>query len=129
MEDGICAEVAPVLRVVVQRLDRQQPLKAMGLDSLMALELRNRLEHATGLTLSATIVWNYPTVTVLADHLASLMGIALEPDSAGGVEGRTGSSGPSMSEASTASQAELEAMLLDELAAVDRLLDVDGSSS
>lgn len=42
----------------------------MGLTSLLALELRNRLERALGRPLSATLAWNYPTVTKLAGHLS-----------------------------------------------------------
>jgi len=55
-----------------------KPLKSLGLDSLMALELRNRLEADLGLKLSATLVWNHPTVTALVPHLADRMGIPLE---------------------------------------------------
>ncbi len=50
----------------------------MGLDSLMALELRNRLEAETGLKLSATVAWNYPTVARLAEHLAERMDVPLD---------------------------------------------------
>ena len=35
----------------------------------MALELRNRLERHLRLKLSATLVWNYPTISALAAHL------------------------------------------------------------
>ena len=126
IDDGICAELAPVLRVAAEQIDRHQPLKAMGLDSLMALELRNRLEHATGLTLPATVAWNYPTVAVLATHLAALMGVALD-------EGAVAADAvaPSLDTPPEAapSQADLEAMLMEELAAVDRLLDMDGGAS
>lgn len=41
----------------------------MGFDSLMALELRNRIEAALGLKLSATLLWNYPTVAALTPYL------------------------------------------------------------
>jgi hypothetical protein len=37
----------------------------------MALELRNRLERNLRLKLSATLVWNYPTITAIAAHLES----------------------------------------------------------
>jgi hypothetical protein len=41
----------------------------------MTLDLRNRLEASLGLRLSATVVWNHPTVAALADHLARRMEI------------------------------------------------------
>jgi hypothetical protein len=40
------------------------------LTSLLALELRNRLERALGRRLPATLAWNFPTVATLAAHLA-----------------------------------------------------------
>ena len=41
----------------------------------MTLELRNRLERSLGLTLSATLVWNHPTLVALAEHLSRRMGL------------------------------------------------------
>jgi acyl carrier protein len=42
----------------------------LGMDSLMALDLKNRLQDAFGLPLRATVVFNYSTVESLADFLA-----------------------------------------------------------
>jgi acyl transferase domain-containing protein len=127
LEHDLCEEIAAVLRVPAEHIDRRLPLKAMGLDSLMALELRNRLERTTGLSLAAAVVWNHPTVVVLAEHLAGRMGIGLgatEP-----MADATSTSSSDLPPEATATQAELEALLDEELAAVQRLLDAEGPSA
>ena len=50
---------------------RRRPLGTMGLDSLMAIELRNRLTSLLGRPLSATLTFNYPTVEALAAFLVA----------------------------------------------------------
>jgi acyl carrier protein len=61
--------VAAVLRLDSERVPEDKAVRSLGLDSLMALELRNRLERQLHLKLSATLVWNYPTVAKLAEFL------------------------------------------------------------
>ncbi len=47
----------------------QQPLSEIGLDSLMAVELRNVLGNMLGKPLPATIIFDYPTIDALTDYL------------------------------------------------------------
>jgi myxalamid-type polyketide synthase MxaE and MxaD len=62
--------VGRVLKLTPAKIDARKPLGTMGLTSLMALELRNRLEPLHGKPLSATLAWNYPTVDALVAFLA-----------------------------------------------------------
>ncbi|MEV8307263.1 SDR family NAD(P)-dependent oxidoreductase [Streptomyces flavidovirens] len=60
---------ARVLRLDPERLERDVLFDSLGLDSLMSLELRNRLEAAFGLRLSPTLLWTYGTLQALSSAL------------------------------------------------------------
>jgi acyl transferase domain-containing protein len=69
VEQFVLEQAASVLKTDASRVNPRAPLKSLGFDSLMGLELRNRLESGLDLILSATLVWTYPTVAALAEHL------------------------------------------------------------
>jgi NADPH:quinone reductase-like Zn-dependent oxidoreductase/acyl carrier protein len=75
LERHLMEQVGVVLHLEPSRIDRTAPLQSLGMDSLMSLELRNRLEASLGLKLSATLVFTYPTVGALAELLLSRLEI------------------------------------------------------
>jgi acyl carrier protein len=59
-------------------IEMQQPLRELGLDSLMAVQLRNEISKALERPLPATLLFEYPTVKSLVDFAASALGITSE---------------------------------------------------
>jgi hypothetical protein len=67
-------------------VDRRHRLVELGLDSLMVLEFRNRLESGLGWKdiLPATLVFDYPTIDALATYLESKIAAAAPEAAASG---------------------------------------------
>ncbi|WP_143086414.1 type I polyketide synthase [Amycolatopsis saalfeldensis] len=66
----VCTHTAAVLgHDAPENIDPDTPFKNLGLDSLTAVELRNRIAAAADLRLPTTVVFDHPTVTELAEHL------------------------------------------------------------
>ncbi|MEV8394627.1 MULTISPECIES: SDR family NAD(P)-dependent oxidoreductase [unclassified Streptomyces] len=68
-EEEVRGLAGRVLRLDAEQVRGDIPFKQLGLDSLMGLELRNRLEASFGLKLSPTLLWSYGTSKALADAL------------------------------------------------------------
>ena len=77
LESHIREHVRGVLRLSASRGDSHKAFKNLGLDSLTALELCNRLETGLKVSLSPTLIWNYPNIALLAAHLADMLKISL----------------------------------------------------
>lgn len=82
LESLVREQITEVLRLDPSRINASTPLSTLGFDSLMAVELRNRLEVRFGTTLPVTLVWGYPTIVALVPHLATKIGVALESSGA-----------------------------------------------
>ncbi|MDQ3283361.1 MAG: beta-ketoacyl reductase, partial [Acidobacteriota bacterium] len=73
VEQQLIEHVANVLRARAGELDRETPFKNLGVDSLMALQIKNRLRDSLGLTVPVTSFWAHPTIAAYAEYLVDLV--------------------------------------------------------
>ncbi|MHC5701545.1 type I polyketide synthase [Streptomyces tirandamycinicus] len=79
LEEYLTGHIRAVLRLGDGTvLDPQTPLKSLGFDSLLSLELRTRLETGLGIKIAGDFVYQHPTLAALAAGLAGHMGLPLE---------------------------------------------------
>jgi NADPH:quinone reductase-like Zn-dependent oxidoreductase/acyl carrier protein len=76
----VCEEVAVVLgAATLQSVSPVRSLKDLGLDSLMAVELRNRLSARAEVQLPATLAFDYPTPARIAGLLSEKLQLDESP--------------------------------------------------
>ncbi len=68
--------ICEVLRCRRGDLDVEAPFSELGLDSMGALELRNRLEKRIGRPVAVTLIWSHPSSAALAAALEELVAAA-----------------------------------------------------
>ena len=70
----VCTNAATVLGRSITDIDPDVAFQDLGFDSLTAVELRNRLKNATGLTLSPSAIFDHPTPSALAMQVDEQLG-------------------------------------------------------
>jgi len=109
----VLREVRAVLALAPDHaVSSDEKLFEIGLDSLLAIELRNRLERHLGRRLRATLLFNYPTVAALVEYL----GQAIDAPAAAAVEAPSSDEDALRDDIAGLSDAEAERQLLEELA-------------
>jgi short-subunit dehydrogenase/acyl carrier protein len=69
--DLVRGEIGTVMSLAGGAIPATRALQELGLDSLMAVELRNRLANVTSLRLPATLLFDHPTPQALATRINS----------------------------------------------------------
>ena len=116
--DQIQHQVAMVLRFEPSELpDPSLGFFEMGMDSLLAVELKNRLEKSLGISISSTVAFNHPNIESLAEYLLSeVLDLELADKTALALQEDTEELVLTSSELEHLSEAEVEALLVQKLA-------------
>ena len=79
-------EVARITKLAASRIEAGRPLVELGMDSLMAVELRLAVEQRFGLSLPVLALSEGATLQALAGRVIKMLGGGTEPAPAGGVD-------------------------------------------
>ncbi|WP_280922393.1 type I polyketide synthase [Streptomyces anulatus] len=80
VESYLADHIRTILRTGSATLDPNTSLKSLGFDSLLATELRIRLDTDLAIRLASNFIWQHPTIASLASALVAHMGLAAEED-------------------------------------------------
>lgn len=70
IQKWLIEKVAQNIDILPDEVDVTSPFSYYGLDSVAATGLSGELEALLGRKLSPTLTWDYPTIELLATHLA-----------------------------------------------------------
>lgn len=62
-----------ILKTTPDKIDPDMPFASMGLDSLMTIQFRNKLQKLLGIQVSVATFWNYPSINLLTQHLQEIL--------------------------------------------------------
>jgi acyl carrier protein len=123
LEGHLLEQLGKVLRIDPSRMDKRTPFANLGIDSLMSLELRNRLEASLSIKLSAALLFSYSTTIALANHLLERLFPAAVPGDKVAIEAAENANDAASSEMETVPvEQEDESALVDKLGEFEEYL-------
>ena len=78
IEDIIKSMVSISTKAPIDRISTSITFKAMGVDSLMAVQLKNKINKVFNAKVPVTAFWNQPTIKEYSSYLIGLLGLDLE---------------------------------------------------
>jgi acyl transferase domain-containing protein len=116
MNDMVQRTVASVLRFEsVEALDPDQGFFQLGMDSLMALEVKNRMQKNLDRSLRTTLAFDYPSVNLLSRYLLH----EVAPEESSSLTSVSQTEKDDLAELADLSRDEVKALLDDELSAFE----------
>ena len=73
VDSYLAEEMARILKVPLSSVDREKPIVNMGFDSLMSIELKNRIETDLGVSVAMSRLIQSPTILELTDFVLNLL--------------------------------------------------------
>jgi 6-methylsalicylic acid synthase len=70
----VARQVGAEVRIPADELDADLTLSALGVDSVLTLAIRRRLDKRFRLSLPSTLIWGSPTISGLTDYLVGQLG-------------------------------------------------------
>ncbi len=71
IQDWLIAYLSEQMQVPADSIDVAAPFDSLAVDSATAIGMTGDLEQWLGTTIDPTILYDYPTIEQIADHLAS----------------------------------------------------------
>ncbi len=116
VETFVREQVSGVLSLDSTKLDPHQGLAEVGMDSLMAVEIRNSLQAALKTTLPSTVTLEYPTIATLASYVGTeILGVGVDENPEEDEKGKSTRQAEISAQVESLSDDEAHSSLLDEL--------------
>ena len=75
IKDKIKQHISSATKLAVSKIKEDETFKALGVDSLHALQLKNKLQDDFNLQLNVAVVWQFPTVHKLSDYISKALNL------------------------------------------------------